>query len=109
TVPGISSFNEVQPAVIQIVSTGSLRDPEVGPTTTAGSGAGLIISPDGLAVTNNHVVTGAATLEVFIGGDKDKSYNATVLGVSECNDLALIQIKNVEDLPPLHCQGGGTR
>jgi serine protease Do len=106
TVPGISSFNEVQPAVIQIVSTGSLRDPEVGQTTTAGSGSGFIISPDGLAVTNNHVVTGAATLEVFIGGDKVKSYNATVLGVSECNDLALIQIKNVQDLPALDWQDG---
>ncbi len=43
-------------------------------------------------MTNNHVVTGAATLEVFIGGDTDTSYNATVVGVSECNDLALIDI-----------------
>ena len=38
-------------------------------------------------MTNNHVVTGAATLEVFVGGDTTKSYNAHVLGVSECNDL----------------------
>lgn len=101
TEPGISSFDQVQPAVVQIIATGSIRDPEVGQTTTAGSGSGFIISPDGLAVTNNHVVTGAATLEVYVGGDTDKSYNATVLGVSECNDLALIQLKNVSDLPYL--------
>ena len=104
TEPGIASFDQVQPAVVQILATGTIRDPEVGQMTTAGSGSGFIISPDGLAVTNNHVVTGAATLEVFIGGDDDKSYNATVLGVSECNDLALIQIKNAEDLPALTWQ-----
>ena len=31
-------------------------------------------APTGIAVTNNHVVTGAATLEVFVGGDLDDSY-----------------------------------
>ena len=47
------------------------------------------------------MVTGAATLEVFIGGDTDTSYNATVVGVSECNDLALIDIDADEPLTPL--------
>jgi serine protease Do len=40
-------------------------------------------------VTNNHVVTGAARLKVILQG---KDYNARVLGVSECWDLAVIQI-----------------
>ena len=43
-------------------------------------------------MTNNHVVTGAATLEVFVGGDTDEPRNAKVLGVSECSDLAVIDI-----------------
>jgi serine protease Do len=106
TEPGINSFDKVQPAVIQVIATGTIRDPEVGMATQAGSGSGFIISPDGLAVTNNHVVTGAATLEVYIGGDTSKSYNASVVGVSECNDLALIQIKNANDLPVLGWQDG---
>jgi serine protease Do len=103
TVPAedvINSFDEVQPAVIQIVAQGSFRDPEVGMVTGAGRGSGFIISEDGLAVTNNHVVTGAATLEIFIGGDSSRSYNATVVGVSECNDLALIQLDS-DPLPHL--------
>jgi serine protease Do len=100
---GITSFDQVQPAVIQIIATGTIRDPEVGMATTAGSGSGFIISPDGIAVTNNHVVTGAATLEVFIGGD-DTGYNARVLGVSECNDLAVIQIDTSDELPALTWQ-----
>ncbi len=100
----ITSFDQVQPAVIQIIAQGSLRDPEVGQTTYAGSGSGFIISPDGFAVTNNHVVTGAATLEVYIGGDTTTSYNAKLIGVSECNDLALIKIDTKDTLPTLAWQ-----
>ncbi len=96
-----TSFDNVQPAVVQIEAQGAIRDPEVGFSTVGGRGSGFIISGDGLVVTNNHVVTGAATLEVFIGGDTAKSYNATVLGVSECNDLALIQLITDDPLPYL--------
>lgn len=96
-----TSFDNVQPAVVQIEAQGAIRDPEVGFATVGGRGSGFIISADGLIVTNNHVVTGAATLEVFVGGDTTKSYNATVLGVSECNDLAVIQLVTDDSLPYL--------
>ena len=86
---------------MQIEAHGLIRDPEVGFSTIGGRGSGFIISEDGLVLTNNHVVTGAATLEVFIGGDTTKSYNATVVGVSECNDLALIQLVTDDSLPYL--------
>ena len=98
---GIASYDAVQPAVVQIVAQGTFRDPEVGFADGSGMGSGFIISPDGLAVTNNHVVAGAATLEVYIGGELDESYNATILGVSECNDLALIDIDAPDDVPYL--------
>jgi serine protease Do len=94
----ITSYNDVQEAVIQIIAKGTFRDPEVGLASGSGAGSGFIISSDGLAVTNNHVVAGAATLEVFVGGDKSKSYNATILGVSECNDLAVIDIRESSPL-----------
>ena len=102
----VSSIDAAKGAVVQIVANGSLRDPEVGLASSAGSGSGFIISSDGLAVTNNHVVTGAATLEVFVGGDTSKSYNATVVGVSECNDLAVIDIDAPGDLPRLDWYDG---
>ena len=89
----VDDFADAKPAVVQIIARGTLRDPEVGVTATAGSGSGFLISADGLAVTNNHVVTGASTLEVYIGGDTSTAHNATVLGASECSDLALIQIE----------------
>jgi serine protease Do len=98
---GINSVEEVQPAVIQIISQGTFRDPELGLSNGSGAGSGFIISPDGLAVTNNHVVAGAATLKVYIGGDTTKSYNASIVGVSECSDLALIDIRESDPLPYL--------
>jgi serine protease Do len=96
----------VKAATIQIIAQGTFRDPEVGLADASGAGSGFIISPDGLAVTNNHVVTGAATLEVFVGGDTSTSYNATIVGVSECNDLALIDINAPGDLPTLPWYNG---
>jgi serine protease Do len=106
---GINSYDTVQPAVVQIVARGTFRDPEVGFSDGSGVGSGFVISPDGLAVTNNHVVAGAATLEVYVGGELDDSYNATILGVSECNDLALIDINGPDDMPYLQWYDGEIR
>ena len=89
----VSKLTDVRDAVIQIEAEGTFVDPEFGEYIGAGRGSGFIIDPSGLAVTNNHVVTGAAKLTVWIGGDTTKSYNAVVLGVSECSDLAVIDIE----------------
>ncbi len=58
----------------------------------AGSGSGFIIDPEGYVVTNNHVVTGAALFKVYLDG-KQNPVNARVLGVSECADLAVIDLQ----------------
>lgn len=87
------SFQEAVPATIQIVAQGSFMDPEFGMQyNSAGAGSGFIIDPSGIAVTNNHVVTGAAFIQVYVQG-RDKPLNAKVLGVSECSDLAVIDIE----------------
>jgi len=88
----IDSLQEVKNAVIQVEAQGTFVDPELGlMPNSAGRGSGFIIDPSGIAVTNNHVVTGAALLKVWVGGE-DKPRNAKVLGVSECSDLAVIDI-----------------
>ncbi len=88
-----SSVEEVQNAVIQIEYLGAFKDPQVGAVSGYGYGSGFIIDPSGIAVTNNHVVAGAASIKVRIGGDTSRTYNAKVLGVSECSDLAVIDIE----------------
>jgi serine protease Do len=88
----VSTLDDVQSAVVQIEADGTFIDPEVGMVVNgAGRGSGFIIDPDGIAITNNHVVTGAALLKVWVGGET-KPRNAKVLGVSECSDLAVIDI-----------------
>lgn len=89
----VSSLEDVEKAVVQIEAEGTFVDPEVGWQVNVGKlGTGFIISPDGIAVTNNHVVTGAALLRVWIHGET-RPRNARILGVSECSDLAVIDIQ----------------
>lgn len=90
----IQKISEAKQAIIQIEAVGSFVDPQVGQVFNgAGRGSGFIFDPSGLAVTNNHVVTGSALLKVWVGGEQGKTYNARVLGVSECADLAVIDIE----------------
>jgi serine protease Do len=89
----ISELDQVKDATIQIEAQGTFIDPEVGlMLNDAGRGSGFIIDPSGIAVTNNHVVTGAALLKVWVGGESEPR-NAKILGVSECSDLAVIDIE----------------
>jgi serine protease Do len=88
----VSSLEEVKLATIRIEAQGSFVEPEAGlQMNVAGSGSGFIIDESGLAVTNNHVVTGAAFLQVYVEGE-EAPLNAKILGVSECSDLAVIDI-----------------
>ncbi len=88
----IASYHDAQGAVIQISAEGEYLD--VGMSAGeqgAWTGSGFIIDPSGIAVTNAHVAEGAATMKVFVGGSTDP-INARVLGISECNDLAVIDL-----------------
>ncbi len=90
--PAITSLQDVKNAIIQIEAQGTFVDPEIGLVVNgAGRGSGFIIDPTGLAVTNNHVVTGAGLLKVWVGGESTPR-NARVVAVSECSDLAIIKI-----------------
>ncbi|MCJ7717588.1 MAG: serine protease, partial [Anaerolineales bacterium] len=89
----VTSLADVKSAVVQIEAQGTFVDPEFGEYSGAGRGSGFIIDPSGLAITNNHVVTGAALLKVWVGGDSSRSYNAQIIAISECSDLALIDIE----------------
>lgn len=62
-------------------------------------GSGVIISPDGLVVTNNHVVEKAIQVHCVLS-DKDQ-VPAEILGRDPDTDLALLQLKNIADKKPL--------
>jgi serine protease Do len=65
--------------------------------SVTGQGSGFFISADGYAVTNNHVVDKAKTVEVTT--DDGKSYTAKVIGTDPKTDLALIKIDGRGDFP----------
>ncbi len=87
--PGGLSARE---ATVRIESIGTYDFPDFGTFEVGSGGSGFLISESGVAVTANHVVTGAATLEVSVGTDTEETYNAQVLGASECSDLAVIRL-----------------
>ena len=60
-----------------------------------GQGSGFFISPDGYAVTNNHVVEGADKVEVTT--DDGKTYTAKVIGTDPRTDIALIKVDGRTD------------
>ena len=62
-----------------------------------GSGSGVIISPDGYILTNNHVVDGAQEVTVTMA-DKQE-YKARVIGRDDKTDLAVLKIAATGALP----------
>jgi serine protease Do len=89
----VTSREDLESATVRIEAKGTFLDAGTGQQITDDwGGSGFIIDPSGIAVTNNHVVTGAAFLRVYIAGE-DKPFNAKVLGVSECSDLAVIDFE----------------
>ena len=68
------------------------------PQIEHGVGSGIIISPDGYIVTNNHVVDGATNIKVTLNDRRILS--GKVVGVDKLNDLAVIKV-NATNLPAI--------
>lgn len=62
-----------------------------------GTGSGVIISPTGYIVTNNHVINNANEISITL--NNNKSYIAELIGTDETTDIALLKIDADEDLP----------
>jgi Do/DeqQ family serine protease len=66
------------------------------PRKVTGFGSGVIISPDGYIVTNNHVIDGADSIQVTL--NDNEIYNATIVGRDPATDIALLKVK-AKNLP----------
>ena len=62
-----------------------------------GTGSGVIVSPDGLIITNYHVIENASEIEIT--SNKNKTYKAEIIGSDPNTDLAVLKIKTKESLP----------
>lgn len=86
-----SVADDVQDAIVNITT-----DTERG----VGAGTGMIISSNGLVLTNHHVISGARDLEVEVGGDGE-TYDAHVVGYTIDDDIALVQLEDASRLPTI--------
>ena len=88
----------VTPTVVEI-TTESISTSSTfwgGNYVTSGAGSGVIISADGMIITNAHVVNGANTIRVTL---KDGSeYQAELIGIDSDSDIAVIKVDG-KDLP----------
>jgi S1-C subfamily serine protease len=78
----------VSPAVVDI--TASIPGGEA-------AGTGMVISADGLVLTNNHVIADGSHIKAQPGG-AGRTYDATVLGYDTTADVALLQLSGAHGL-----------
>jgi serine protease Do len=80
-------------ATVRINTRGPARDDDGNRIVQSGGGTGVVIDAErGLVVTNAHVVAGATSLNVSMGGDE---VSARVRGQAPCEDLAVLQLRPV--------------
>ena len=82
-----SSYYDFFGSLIEQLYGGQMQIPN---NVSVAYGSGVVISPDGYIVTNNHVVEGASKIEVTFN-DKHKR-TATIIGNDPSTDLALIKV-----------------
>ena len=84
---------KVDAGVVDITTSSSYQ-------SSSAAGTGMILSANGLVLTNNHVINGATSISVRVVST-NKSYSAKVLGYSVSKDVALLQLANASGLTPV--------
>jgi len=66
------------------------------------TGSGFVIDNDGHILTNNHVVAGASSVTVRVGGEDGQTFDAKVVGTDPSTDVAVLEVDSGSDqLQPL--------
>lgn len=98
-----AAAHKAMPAVVSINTSKEVRHPrsqdpwfrfffgDVGPQQQTGLGSGVIISPDGYILTNNHVVEGADEIEVTLADSRRA--RARIIGTDPETDLAVLKVE----------------
>lgn len=103
--PGSASepLTPEQSAAAAAVSKGLVDvNTTIGYDGAQGAGTGIVLSADGLVLTNHHVIQGATSIQVTHVGN-GRSYDATVLGYDSSHDVAVLRLKGASklDVAPL--------
>ena len=88
----VGSVDAIAPAVVHVEVVGVRNGRPAG-----GVGSGVIVSPDGLMLTNNHVIDGAK--EIAVSLSDGRKFGARALGRDPDTDLAVLRGETGETLP----------
>lgn len=83
--------SKVKPGLVDIVSTLQYN-------SETAEGTGMILSSDGLVLTNNHVIDQSTSIKV-VRVDGGHTYRADVLGYDATDDVALLKLEHASGLP----------
>ena len=78
------------PSVVEITTEAKVTGMYMRQSVVSGAGSGVIISADGVILTNNHVIDGASKITVTL--QNGESYEGKLTGSDSRSDLALIKI-----------------
>ncbi|MGD9967651.1 MAG: trypsin-like peptidase domain-containing protein [Hyphomonadaceae bacterium] len=124
-VEGFADLNErLSPAVVNIATSQRVEGIEDLPRFPPGSpmerlnegqdegraqitslGSGFIVSPDGVIITNNHVIQSADAIEVIL--QNGRRYDATVAGRDPATDIAVLRVHAGQPLPYVNMGDSG--
>jgi S1-C subfamily serine protease len=102
TLPTVASSPPSSATPLDTQAIVALVNPSVVDITTTvdggeAAGTGMVLTSSGLVLTNNHVIDGATTIGVQIGGS-GPVHQADVVGYDLTDDVALIQVEGVSGL-----------
>ncbi|BBX98810.1 serine protease PepA [Mycobacterium lacus] len=89
---------QVGPQVVNI-------NTRLGYNNAVGAGTGIVIDPNGVVLTNNHVISGATDISAFSVGD-GRTYGVDVVGYDRTQDVAVLQLRGAGGLPTAAIGGG---
>lgn len=92
--------HRVSPAVVDVNSTLGIED-------GAAAGTGMVLTSNGEVLTNNHVVDGATSVQVVVPAT-GRTYTAAVIGYSEKNDVAVLQLPDASGMSTVSLGDSGS-
>jgi S1-C subfamily serine protease len=101
--PGIGSLPSLTPPLGQAAVAAQVQAGIVDVTTRLGNqpggaaGTGMVLTPTGEVLTNNHVIQGATSITVT-DVDNHRSYPANVVGYDRTQDVAVLQVRGATNL-----------
>jgi len=94
-----STQQEASPASTEESTGVVLIDTELGYENAEAAGTGIVLSKDGLVLTNNHVIADSTKISVTVA-TTGKTYEASVVGSDSTEDVAVLKLKDASNLQP---------